>query len=145
MRFESARNHGLISRSGPPVEAVAFDSVNAFLDFLAELPPDEWLAIGALEAVDAQTAANLEATILDQRLAVDAWRIRDDIQTLAFLAHRSLSTPSTQAHCMMARARAAAERAALAIVARRWLAPADVADLLSPFSARVSIGLVRAR
>jgi len=144
MRFESAY-HTLIQRSAISVDADPFDSVNTFIDFLAELPPDAWLAIGALTPVEASRAATLEETIVHQQLQVDAWRVKDDVQTLAFLASRSLSARSTHAHGTMARARTAAERAGLAIVARPWLSSSDVAELLSPFSARRPAGLARAR
>jgi len=118
--------------------------VSAFLDFLAELPAAEWLAIGLADAVEPHTDAILEATLSDQNLQVDAWFARDAVETLAFVASHSLPLAARRAPCTMTNARVAAERAALAILARPWLAATDLATLLAPFRGRPLVGVSRA-
>ena len=132
-------SHVSVDADDPP-----FGCVNAFLDFLAELRADEWLAIGASRPVSADAIAILGATVADRRLQVEAWFICDAIDTLAFLVTCSLSHRTRRVLCGMTCAHVAAEDAALAVLAHEWLARSDVAELLSPFSARLSIGFARA-
>ena len=143
MRLDAAQNC-LLNSSAKRVEEFRFNCLDAFLDFIADLSADEWLAIGAAPPVDARTVAILEATLAVQRLQVDSWCVRDDVETLAVLVRSSLPPPTLRVHHAMERARLSAERAALAILARRWLARSDVADLLSPFSSRRWVGCARA-
>ena len=117
---------------------VRTSSVDAFLDFLADLEFDEWIALGTRYPIQPRTIVLLEAIILDRRLEVDAWMIRDAVETIAFLVSGAFPPRPTRTYRAMVHARVAAECAALAILARRWLPPSDVAELLSPFSARLS-------
>jgi hypothetical protein len=116
------------------VDNPRFSCVSAFLDFLGERSADEWLTIGASPSADAGIVAILEAAVADQRLHVDAWHVRDAVETLVFLATCPLGAPPRRAQRAMTRARVAAEHAALAIIVRRSLRCADVAELLAPFS-----------
>lgn len=113
-----------------------FEGIDTFMDFLADLSVDDWLAVGARNSrPPISTVSALEATLSDQRLHVDAWLARDEVETLVFLATCSLSR-ARRAYRAINSARAAAERAALAIIASPWLAPSDVDELLLPFSDR---------
>jgi hypothetical protein len=134
----------LFHPSSVDVDDGLFRGLNVFLEFLATLTLDDWLGVGASPPVEAHTVAILEATVADRRLQLDAWRVRDAVETLAFLACCPLPPRPRDLHRAMVRARAAAEHAGLAIIARDWLAPSDVAELLSPFSDRASAVAARA-
>lgn len=107
--------------------------VETFIDFLAGLSTEGWLTLGAGSLCASSQAAILDATLATQRLHFDAWLVRDSIETLVFIAGSSLPRPRRD-HCAMSRARVAAERAALAILARPWLAASDFNALVSPIS-----------
>lgn len=138
MRFEEQDNIVASGEQATPGDAERCTSVDAFLCLLAELSVDDWLAIGDRPPAKSDTVAILDAAITDQRLNVHAWLVRDSVETIAFLARCSLPPQPIRAHFAMTRARIAAECAALAIVARPWLAPSDIAEVLSPFSAWLS-------
>ena len=147
MRLAATHNDAVRAARGPSViedEDDRFGSVEAFLEFLARLSADEWLVIGAQGPLDAQTVAILDATVADQQLELDAWLVRDAVETLVSLASRSLPLGSRKQYRAMGCARVAAERAATAILTRSWLPTSDIAALLSPFSVRLQKALVRA-
>jgi hypothetical protein len=112
------------------------DTVDAFFDFLAELSLDDWLAIGAQASAPAAptTVAILDATLADQCLSVDAWLACDAVETIVSLASSAMPAAERGTQRAMARAKSAAQQAARAILARRWLARSDLEALLSPFS-----------
>ena len=111
----------------------AFDNVESFLDFLAELSLEEWLLLG--DQSSDILADVLDAALASERLYVDAWLVCDSIETLSFLA--TCAVPQRCAvHHAMRRARATAERIALAILTRPWLATSDFDELVSPISSR---------
>jgi hypothetical protein len=131
---------------------------DAFLAQLEEMPRAWWLAVGAralaagaagaTDAARVRAAGALAAVLGRERLAVDAWLLRDAVETAAQLAacddpapprtRRRPSAPCTDAQRRaLAAARAAAEQAALAHLARPWLARADFVALLAPFLAPV--------
>jgi hypothetical protein len=122
-------------------DAVPFTALGSFLDFLEMLSLDDWLAVGAssTEPLVAPrghvAAALLEATLTNQRLEFDAWLVRDAVETVAFLACLPSAPLPVQAARRMAAARSAAERAALAVLARAWLPTSDVEELILPFAA----------
>ena len=117
-----------------PADGTRFASVDAFLHFLAELSLVDWLAIGNLRPVEPRIIATLQATLAQHHLRVDAWLLRDAVETLAFLASSSRAMLRDERHAM-GRARKVAEDAALAILAYEALPPDVRAALLSPFKA----------
>ena len=139
MRLEAAHTILVQSSRGWPTNAAPhdwFSRADAFLDALADWSADDWLRLGAFRPVRADTLAILEATLAEQRLALDAWRVRDCVETLAFLASCSRSMLREEERQAMARARRAAESAALALLAQGVLPAAVLAELLSPFKLR---------
>jgi hypothetical protein len=118
----------------PRVDGTRFGSVDAFLHFLGELSLVDWLAIGSLPPVEPRIIAALRATLAHHHLQVDAWLLRDSVETIAFLVTdpRAMSRDERQA---LGRARKAAEDAAPAILAHDALAPGVRTALLSPFKA----------
>ncbi len=112
------------------------DSIEAFLDVLAELSVDDWRALGAQPSLSPrpETLAILDATLADQCLCVDAWLACDAVETIVFLLTCSMPRGDREAHRAMARAQSIAQQAARAILAYRWLARSDVDALLSAFS-----------
>lgn len=123
-----------------PADEPGSAHVNAFVDRLVELPIGEWLAIGRRQ-IDAATAAMqhatafaiLEATIGVRGLGVAAWYVYDAVETSAFLATNSVSQWTAGERRVFSAAHAAAEDAALALLARDKLAPEDFATLVAPF------------
>jgi hypothetical protein len=118
--------------------------VNAFADRLAELPVLAWLTVGRTLIDDPSAYAPretpyaiLEATINNQGLAVAAWYVRDAIDTSAYYASHSILKWTSKERRAFAAAHAAAEDAALAILARPHLGDEDAAALCAPFSALV--------
>lgn len=124
-----------------PADEPALALVNLFADRLAELPHDEWLDVGRREMANAANAAHratafaiLEATISTQGLGIAAWYARDAIETAVFLATNGQPQWRTDERRAIAVAHAAAEDAALALLARDALAPTDFAPLFAPFA-----------
>jgi hypothetical protein len=110
----------------------------SFAERLADLPT--WghsrsairFARSVVETPRATASAVLGATINDRGLAVAAWYACDAIETSAFYASRARCwTPSDRR--AFAAARAAAEDAVLALLARQFVPAADCATLVAPF------------
>jgi hypothetical protein len=125
-----------------PDDEPALAAVNAFADRLAELPMADWLTVGrtlidnpSLYAHRETPYAILEATIANRGLSVAAWYVRDAIETSAYYASRPMTRWSSKERRAFAAAHAAAEEAALAILARAHLADEDVSSLCAPFAA----------
>jgi hypothetical protein len=124
-----------------PDDEPALAAVNAFADRLADLPLLEWLAVGRTLIEHAPIAhretayAILEATINDRGLGVAAWYVRDAIETSAYYASRPLKLWTSKERRAFAAAHAAAEDAALTLLARKFLPDADRAVLVAPFEA----------
>jgi len=123
-----------------PADEPALALVNRFASRLAELPYEEWLAIGRTQLADtarvsprATTFAILEATIATQGLGIAAWYARDAVETSVFLATNGADPWSMGDRRFIAAAHGAAEDAALALLARDALAPADFTTLFAPF------------
>lgn len=123
-----------------PQDEPALAAVNTFADGLAELPVSAWLDAGRSVMSAASRVASrstsyaiLEATINDRGLAVAAWYVRDAIETSAFYASRSVNRWTRVDRRAFAAAHAAAEEAALALLARAFLSAQDLAILSAPF------------
>lgn len=123
-----------------PQDEPALAAVNQFADRLAELPLSAWLDTGRCAmaansdiAKRSTSYAILEATLNDRGLAVAAWYVRDAIETSAFYVAGSATRWARTDRRAFAAAHAAAEEAALALLAREFLPSADRATLCAPF------------
>jgi hypothetical protein len=128
-----------------PDDQPALAAVNSFADRLAELPVLAWLTVGRTLIDDPSIYAQretpyaiLEATINNRGLAVAAWYVRDAIETSAYYASRSIIKWTSKERRAFAAAHAAAEDAALAILAQEHLGGEDFAALCAPFADLVS-------
>jgi hypothetical protein len=143
------------SSPGPladPSSGAGIDAARSFAERLADLPAGAWLELGRallrdrlLNPPRATASAILGATINGRGLAVAAWYVCDAIETSAFYAsHARGWTPGDRR--AFAAAHAAAEDAALALLARRFVPVADWATLIAPFESlareALSSGLV---
>jgi hypothetical protein len=127
---------------------------DAFLEELEGLSRAEWLETGrrvlARAAGDSgasvqQAADVLDAVIAQRQLGVTAWLLRDAVETVAYgarcasdpgVARRHPAPPcTTSERTDLSAARVAAERAALAYLARPWLSRAAYLTLVAPFLA----------
>ena len=119
----------------------ALDRVNAFVDRLAELPARAWIEIGrarmSTPADDRHgiAFALLEATIGAHEMGVTAWYVRDAVETAAFLAASAMPRWTREERRAFVAAQGAAEDAALALLARSYLAQADFDLLFASFGA----------
>jgi hypothetical protein len=116
----------------------------AFVDGLCDLPLESWLAIGRAAMVnrgsDAYAGAwsAVEHAIAQQNLALAAWHIRDEIETLAYLACHSGVPVWRSDRPAFAAAHGAVEDAALALLVRDYVSVADVDRLCAPFASYAS-------
>lgn len=124
-----------------PEDEPGLADVDVFVDRLAELPIDVWLDVGrsllghnSTVGQRATAFAILEATIGAYGLGLAAWYTRDAVETSAFLASKSVSRWTSEGRCTFAAAHAAAEDAALAVLARDKLAARDFALLVAPYA-----------
>jgi hypothetical protein len=113
-----------------------------WLDALAELPLDRWVAVGHACAQDVAgrqkrvtSKALLDATFADQQLVLAAWFIRDMVQTATYRAATAAARARWSVRRDFAAARSAADGAALAIAAQQWLPREDHEALCAPFAA----------
>lgn len=113
--------------------------VDDFLARVADLSPDEWLLIGSFEQLlsrnaDWRSTALLlaDSIVADRRREMARWFANDAIQTCAELAESGRLEHSRRARELMAFARQAARRAALALLVRDYLAPRDFEVLYAP-------------
>lgn len=114
---------------------------DVFIDRLVELPARHWIAVGqsitndrACLSVRQQACEHLSAILERRALGLSAWRLRDAVETAACLVRRTSPRSSRHEGTMLATAHAAAETAALALLARADL-PAEILKLLlSPFA-----------
>ena len=127
-------------------DAESVACLDAFLDRLIELPLAEWLAIGNSVVAERdrvfvrQQAWNeLEAALLHGRFGVAVWRVRDAVDTAAYIAARESHTWSRHERGTFAAAHGAAETAALALLARDHLSPVTYGALTGPFAACISV------
>ena len=127
-----------------PEDLPALAPVDAFADGLAELPLTSWLSIGqslvdsaSVSALRATPYAILEATINDRGLAIAAWYVRDAIETSAYYVSPPLRRWTRMERRCFAAAHAAAEEAALAMLARAFLSSEDFDALCAPFASLI--------
>lgn len=113
--------------------------VDEFLGCLAELSLDDWLLLGRVErsaratAGEVDTAALIaDSVVADRRLEVVRWYAADAIETAVQLVEASCPRPTRATRELLWLARLAAERAALAIIAREFLPEQDVGLLCAP-------------
>lgn len=118
---------------------VEVEAVHAFADRLADLPTRAWLEVGhsilrdgSSHASRATASALLAATIDGRGLAVAAWYACDAIETSAFYASRAHRWTRRDRRAFAA-AHSAAEDAALALLAGRFVPADDRAMLVAPF------------
>jgi hypothetical protein len=118
------------------------DAVVRFIDRLATFQPNDWLDAADAAAHDTATRARarvmIDMLIARHGLAVQAWGVLDDIQTVA---HRSRGpawfvSPSGRTATRLRRARDAADAAGLALLVRPWLPEHEFDVLYRPFAAR---------
>jgi len=114
---------------------------NAFVDRLADLMPTQWLDVGDrlvtnqdAFALRSTSRAIMDATIADRRLGLAAWRVRDAVETIAYLANHAAPGLARGDRRLFAAAHAAAEDAALAVLTREHLAAEYFAGLSAPFA-----------
>ena len=131
----------------------------AFLDRLEGLSRAEWLEAGGRilarsggepEAAARQASDALDAVITERQLGVTAWLVRDAVETVTYVAscagdpgesRRHPAPPCTgNERASLTAARVAAERAALAHLARPWLSRAVYLTLVAPFLAMAVTG-----
>ena len=126
----------LLSEAQEPALAQA----KTFVERLCALRLDSWLAIGRAVTGNRGSAAYTEAwtavnlAIAQHKLGFAAWRVRDDIETLAYLTSRCGRPLLRGDRPVFAAAHGAAEDAALALLVREHVSPAQVALLCAPFA-----------
>ena len=120
---------------------VAIDGVIRFLDRLVELPLPAWLAIGqglmadsADHAVRQDAWADVESAIARHQLGPAAWRVRDALETAAFLVSRRAPQWTRATRCQFAATQGATHAAALALLTRAHIALESVRVLCAPFA-----------
>jgi hypothetical protein len=126
--------------SGSPIAAAPFERANAFADRLAELPIEEWLAIGntllrvAGAARRGHALSLVDAAIIEHGLAVHAWYLRDAVETSAHAACDQRLRWTRTERIAFAAAHGAADAAALTLLAGNHLPAGDVRLLCEPFA-----------
>jgi hypothetical protein len=115
--------------------------VDSFVDGLARLSLSAWLDIGetliaqrATSGSRATALAILDATIAAHQLQMDAWHVRDAVETAAHVAWASVSRRTREHRRAFFTARDGAADAALALLAQPHLAAVDFELIHSPFA-----------
>ncbi len=122
--------------------------VYAFANQLAALPLAAWYEIGdaarrAEATARAATAeAILEAIIADGNLQLEQWEARDLITTAAHLVSRHDRSMTAAQRARFLGARAAAEWAALALLAGPRLPAREMTHFAAPFALHVPLDVV---
>lgn len=144
----SAVQNALQALDGLPAESAV--ALERWLDALAELPLDRWIAVGracAHHTSDRQqrmtSSALLEAVVADQQLELTAWFVGDMVQTAAHAATTAASRTRRSTRRDFAAARSAADWAALAMATQAWLPRVDRDALCAPFDAVIGNGALR--
>jgi hypothetical protein len=142
-----------VHHAGQVFDGLAPESAHAlesWLDALAELPLERWIAVGRacprdLHSRQQRTASSalLEAIVADQQLALTAWFIGDMVQTATYAAATAASRAGPSERRDFAAARSAADWAALAIATQAWLPRVDRDALCAPFDTVIGNGALR--
>lgn len=117
--------------------------VKAFTEQLSDLTLESWLAIGrAVMAARSATRyvsawSSVEQAIAKHGLALAAWHVRDDIETIAYLACHSGAPMARLNRPVFAAAHGAAEDAALALLVHTAIEPAALELMCAPFATQV--------
>jgi len=112
-----------------------------FIDRLATLQPNDWLDVADAAAHDAATCARarviIDVLVARHGLAVQAWSVLDDIQTVAHASRGPawFVSPSGRTATRLQVARAAADAAGLALLVRPWLSDHEFDVLYRPLAA----------
>lgn len=122
-------------------ESGAVDRANRLLERVSTLSLTEWLRIGQGIARDRAglatrllASAELEAAIAGSDLHFVAWRVRDDIDTLFFLASHSTLYLTRTDRALLAMTKRAARDAALAELVRDTLSVENREILFASFA-----------
>lgn len=114
--------------------------LEAWLDSLAELSLTEWMHIGrtvgsrpALMTLGS-ACRGVDDLIERQSLGLEAWLIRDLVETTTYHIERAASRLSRRAQSELAIARMAAEWAALGVAVESWLPADQLSILIRPFT-----------
>jgi hypothetical protein len=118
----------------------------AFLERISELPATVWVDVARrmlrppVRLTDHSGARQgLLSALWDRRLACLAWRVRDAAETAAYLARRNGRAMTSDERPSFEFTSAAATDAALALLIRDHLSPADFAALYAPFDHAVPL------
>ena len=117
------------------------DAVVRFIDRLATLQPNDWLDVADAAAHDTATCPRarvmIDVLVARHGLAVQAWSVLDDIQTVAHASRGPawFVSPSGRTATLLQLARAAADAAGLALLVRPWLSDHEFDVLYRPFAA----------
>jgi hypothetical protein len=121
------------------------DAVDEFVNLLCELPLADWLVIGHALIADRVGAAarvvafaRLQGAIAAFRMQLEAWHVRDSVDTAAFTAASGITSWTRANRRAFAATHAAAEDAGLALLVGDALSAEDRRLLAAPFAARVS-------
>jgi hypothetical protein len=132
-----------------PADEPGLAPVDTFADEMSALPVEKWLEVGRTLVADEAAAsrrataiAALEATIDRRGLGVTAWYVRDAVDTGAYLASHAVPRWTSADRRIFAAAHGAAEDAALALLARDHVAPADFEVLFAPFAQCLPTGRI---
>jgi hypothetical protein len=144
----SAAQNALQALDGLPAESAV--ALERWLDALAELPLDHWIAVGRAcvhHASDRQQRVTssdlLEAVLADRQLELTAWFIGDMVQAATYAAATAASRARRSVRRDFREARRAADWAALAIATQTWLPRVDRDALCAPFDAAMRNGALR--
>jgi len=117
------------------------DNANYFIATLLELPLAAWLTIGRGLIADHESLtvrqsawSDVEAALSAYGLAVDAWHVRDTLETAVCLVSRQMPCWSRDERCQLAATHGAAEAAALALMAGPHLRVDIIRSLTAPFA-----------
>ena len=120
--------------------------VKEFVEQLCSLPLDGWLAIGHGVMNNRCTAAYSNAwhavqqAIARNDLGLAAWHVRDEIETLAYVASHSGAPLSRANRPVFAAAHGAAEDAAMSLLVGAEISLADLELLSAPFASQLPAG-----
>src|SRR5262249_25975293 len=120
-----------------------------FIEHNGDLPTESWIAVGRAAMANRSAAAYANAwravqqAIAKHELSLAAWHIRDQIETLAYLASHAGAPLARKDRPVFAAAHGAMEDAALALLVSSDLTAGDLDLLCAPFATQASFAVVR--